>query len=231
MISGLGENILPSHVAFIMDGNRRWANKHSLATELGHKEGYQRFKEIVDKAFELGVRTVTVYAFSTENWNRSDDEVSGIMNLARYVIKNDIGSYKKRKVKVNIIGETDMLPLDIQEQITSIESETEKENNNVINIAFSYGSRAEIVRAACMAVDNNLEITEESIGANLYTGGQTDPDLIIRTGGQPRLSNFLLWQAAYSEIYFTDSLWPDFDVKELMKSFEFYSKIKRNFGK
>ncbi|MEI6266896.1 MAG: polyprenyl diphosphate synthase [bacterium] len=231
MISGLGENILPSHVAFIMDGNRRWAKKHSLATELGHKEGYQRFKEIIDKSFELGVRTVTVYAFSTENWNRSDDEVSGIMNLARYVIKNDIASYKKRNVKVNIIGETDMLPVDIQEQIATIESETEKKNSNVINIAFSYGSRSEIVRAACIAADNNLEITEESIGANLYTGGQTDPDLIIRTGGQPRLSNFLLWQAAYSEIYFTDSLWPDFDVKELMKSFEFYSKIKRNFGK
>jgi undecaprenyl diphosphate synthase len=225
------KSMIPRHVAFIMDGNRRWAKKHNLPTEAGHKAGYDRFKEVVDYAFSLGVEYVTVYAFSTENWKRTESEVSGIMSLARYVANNEISKYAERNIRVNIIGHKTDLPLDLQKKIEEVESDTSGDDGGTINIAFSYGGRAEIVDAVNAAINEGLAITEETIENHLYTKGQPNPELIIRTGGSPRLSNFLMWQSVYSEIYLSDTLWPDFDGKELDKALDFYTKINRNFGR
>ncbi len=222
---------VPTHVAIIMDGNRRWAKNKGLDTNSGHREGYERFKEIVDLCFAKGVKNVTVYAFSTENWKRTEDEVGGLMNLMTFAIKNEIQNYKDRDTRVNIIGRKRNLPQNLQKELVNIESETADRRGSVLNVALSYGGRAEIVDAVNMAITKGEKITEDSISANLYTAGQPDPDLIIRTGGNPRLSNFLIWQSSYSEIYLTDVLWPDFNENELDKALAFFSDIKRNFGK
>jgi len=222
---------LPSHVAIIMDGNRRWAKEQGLATKEGHMAGFERFKEIVQLCFDRGVKYVTVYAFSTENWKRTDEEVGALMGLMTHAIKNEIKLYREKNIRVNIIGNHDDLPANLKTEIENIEKETVNKNGNVLNVAISYGGKAEIVRAAKEALVNAGEITEESLEERLYTSGQPDPELIIRTGGQHRLSNFLLWQAAYSEMYFTNALWPEFDATELDKALAFYTNIKRNFGK
>jgi undecaprenyl diphosphate synthase len=222
---------IPSHVAIIMDGNRRWAKNKGLQVNMGHKEGYERFKEIVNLCFEKGVKYVTVYAFSTENWKRSKDEVSGLMGLMSYAIKNEVQNYRERDIKVNIIGRKHDLPDNLKKELEDIESETADKKSNVLNVALSYGGKAEIVDAVNRIITNGGDVTEESISENLYTAGQPDPELIIRTGGNPRLSNFLMWQASYSEIYVTDVLWPDFNPVELDKAFVFFGEINRNFGK
>lgn len=222
---------LPSHVAIIMDGNRRWAEKKGLAVNEGHKAGYERFKEIVQLCFDCGVKYVTVYAFSTENWKRTDEEVGALMGLMTHAIKNEIQAYTDKNIRVNIIGRHEDLPNDLRLEIEKIEQETVGKNENTLNVAISYGGKAEIVDAVRKIEKMGEEITEKNIADNLYTKGQPNPDLVIRTGGQPRLSNFLMWQTDYSEIYFTDVLWPDFDSNELDKALSFYAKIKRNFGK
>lgn len=221
---------LPCHVAIIMDGNRRWAKERGVGTKDGHRAGFERFREIVQASFDRGIKYVTVYAFSTENWKRTDEEVGALMNLMTFAVKSEIKKYQESNVQVRIIGRRTDLPRDLQEELTKIEADTASKDGNVLNVAISYGGRAEIIDAVTKA-SRLGEITEDSIANNLYTAGQPDPELIIRTGGQPRLSNFLLWQAAYSEVYFTDVLWPDFNETELDKSLAFYAKIKRNFGK
>lgn len=222
---------LPSHVAIIMDGNRRWAKERGLSPQEGHKAGFERFKEIVQLLFDRGVTYVTVYAFSTENWKRTDEEVGALMGLMTHAIKNEIQNYRNKNIRVNIIGRRQDLPDDLQSELKNIEEETSSKDGNVLNVAISYGGKSEIVDAVSKIEADGGEVTEKSISDNLYTKGQPNPELVIRTGGQPRLSNFLMWQTDYSEIYFTDVLWPDFDEKELDKTLEFYAKIKRNFGK
>lgn len=222
---------LPSHVAIIMDGNRRWAKLAGIPTKDGHRAGFERFKEIVQLCFDRGIKHVTVYAFSTENWKRTDEEVGALMTLMTHAIKNEIKLYREKNIQVNIIGNHDDLPSGLKQEIENIEAETASKDENVLNVAISYGGKAEIVRAARLVVESGEEITEQAISNNLYTSGQPSPELIVRTGGQHRLSNFLLWQTDYSEIYFTDVLWPDFAPTELDSALEFYSKIKRNFGR
>jgi undecaprenyl diphosphate synthase len=221
----------PSHVAIIMDGNRRWAKSQNLTASDGHRAGFERFKEIVQLCFDKGIKYVTVYAFSTENWKRTGPEVSGLMSLMTYAIKHEIQSYKSKNIQVNVIGRREDLPKSIGKEIDKIEGETANRTENILNVAISYGGKDEIVRAANIALEKGLEITDQSITDHLYTAGQPNPDLIIRTGGEHRLSNFLLWQSDYSELYFTDVLWPDFDASELEQALAFYSNIKRNFGR
>jgi len=222
---------LPSHVAIIMDGNRRWAKDRGLVAKEGHREGFERFKEIVQLCFDKGIRNVTVYAFSTENWKRTDEEVGALMALMTHAIVNEIKQYREKNIRVNIIGNHDDLPAGLKVEVENIEAETASKDGNVLNVAISYGGKAEIVRAVKQLVAAGKEITEDTISENLYTVGQPNPELIIRTGGQHRLSNFLLWQTDYTEIYFTDVLWPDFTPSELDKALDFYTTIKRNFGR
>lgn len=221
----------PSHVAIIMDGNRRWAKEHDLPANEGHKAGFERFKEIVQLCFDKGVKYVTVYAFSTENWKRTDEEVGALMGLMTYAVKHEIQNYKKKNIRVNIIGRRSDLSPELQKDLANIEAETHNKDGNVLNVAISYGGKAEILNAVDEIIKNSESLTEESVDSHLYTAGQPNPELVIRTGGQHRLSNFLLWQTDYSEIYFTDTLWPDFDERELDKALDFFVNIKRNFGK
>jgi len=222
---------IPTHVAIIMDGNRRWAKSKGLQASFGHKEGFERFKEIVQLCFDRGVKYVTVYAFSMENWKRTEEEVTGLMGLMSHAIKNEIQDYRSKDIRVNIIGRKQDLSEDLQVEVGNIEQETADKGSNVLNVAISYSGKSEIVDSVNKIIAKGDIVTEDSISANLYTAGQPDPELIIRTGGNPRLSNFLIWQSDYSEIYFTDVLWPDFSENELDKALSFYSKIKRNFGK
>ena len=222
------------HLAIIMDGNRRWAKEHGKPAALGHQEGYKRFKEIGDLCREKGIKTVTVYAFSTENWKRDEEEVNDLMNLLSFALNQEISRLDKQNVRVKIIGRRDDLSRDLQDSIARAEEQTKENDGGDLNIAISYGGREEITNAVKKIAASGLapeSITEEIVEKNLYTCGQEDPDLLIRCGGQNRLSNFMLWQSAYTEIYFTDVLWPDFDEKELDKALEFFDKTKRNFGK
>ena len=222
------------HLAIIMDGNRRWAKDNNLPAALGHREGYKRFREIGDLCRQKGIRTITVYAFSTENWKRNDEEVSDLMDLLRFALNQEIGRLDKENIRVRIIGRRDDLSQDLQDLIARAEEQTKDNDSGDLNIAISYGGREEITNAVKKIVASGIapeSINEETVEKNLYTAGQNDPDLLIRCGGQKRLSNFLLWQLAYSEIYFTDVLWPDFDAAELEKALEFFDKTKRNFGK
>lgn len=214
-----------------MDGNRRWAKKRGLPVIEGHRQGYERFKEIVEYSRQKGVQTVTVYAFSTENWKRTEEEVRGLMDLLRFGIKSEQNRLKKENFRIKIIGRVTDLPVDIQESIQLAETDTAENTGGQLNIAISYGGQAEIVDAVNKALEEGQKISEKTISEHLYTAGQTNPDLIIRTGGERRLSNFLLWQSSYAELYFTDILWPDFAPVELDKAIEYFTKIKRNFGK
>lgn len=228
-----GNNSLPKHVAVIMDGNRRWAKSRGKPAVSGHREGYKNFVEIGEKCRNKGINTLTVYAFSTENWKRDKDEVEGLLDLLRESIKKETNRLEKENIRLKMIGRIKDLPEDLQEAILDGEKRTKDCTGGDLNVALSYGGRAEIVDAVQKLLNSGKkidEITEESISENLYTSGQPEPDLIIRTGGTKRLSNFLMWQSAYSEVYFSDTLWPDFNEAELDKALEFYANVKRNFG-
>jgi undecaprenyl diphosphate synthase len=228
---------MPEHVAIIMDGNGRWAQDKSLPRMAGHNAGMQTIKEIVKASSSLGVRHLTVYAFSTENWKRSTEEVSGIFKLIVIYMEKELRELHENNVKVRILGDYEKLPADA---VKSLKRSLETTKNNTglqFNIALNYGGRDEILRAvkklAADVQDRKLgaeELTEEMISDNLYTAGIPDPDLIIRTSGEMRLSNYLLWQCAYSEFVFTDVLWPDFDRAEYEKMIEVYQNRKRRFG-
>lgn len=228
---------IPSHVAIIMDGNGRWASKRMLPKKAGHKAGAQTLEDISRAAIDLGIKYLTVYAFSTENWKRSNEEVSGIMDLLRSYLKNYINRAKKDDVRVKIIGDITRLDKDIQEQIVELEKLTSNKNKMTLNIALNYGGRDEIVRAVkkisecvkngSLSVD---DITEQTIYNALDTCGMPDPELLIRTSGEERISNFLLWQIAYSEFSFTDKLWPDFNKDDLIKAIFDYQNRERRFG-
>ena len=228
------KNKLPRHVAIIMDGNGRWAKERGFSRNEGHKKGSEVVKKITNYAEKLGIEYLTVYAFSTENWKRPQDEVDGLMNLLRRYLKNHIKDTKKNNAKSRVIGDRIGLPQDIQNQIEELEGLTKDKSGICINIAINYGGRDEIIRACRHMIEARVEpnaLNEELFESFLDTKGIPDPDLMIRTSGEMRTSNYLPWQLAYSEFYFTPCLWPDFTTKEFDKALEEYSNRKRRFGK
>ena len=215
------------HIAFIMDGNGRWAKRRSLPRKAGHKQGAIAFEKIVKACNKLGISTVTVYAFSTENWKRPKDEVDAIISLLNsYIDRVNLND----DIRYVFLGDKCVLDEELRTRMLKIENATVN-CTNTLNIAFNYGGRAELVNAFNEMVKAGIkEITESDVDKYLYTNASPDPDLIVRTANEIRLSNFLLWQCAYSEFYFTDVLWPDFDENELYKAVTEFYKRKRNFG-
>ena len=238
-VGEMGEKTpMPVHVAVIMDGNGRWAEMKGVPKLLGHNQGTIAMENIVRKADDMGIRYLTVYAFSTENWKRSSEEIGGIFRLLVKFVKTELRELKERNVKVNILGDWhDRIPEDAIASIRKTLESTQKNTGLVFDIALNYGSRTEIVRGVNKLLserDRGEQITEEDISASLFTGDENgnipDPDLIIRTSGEERLSNFLLWQAAYSEFAFTDTLWPDFMPEEFESIIEEYRTRERRYG-
>lgn len=228
---------IPDHVAIIMDGNGRWAKKQGVPRLAGHDAGMKAMKEIVKRSSVLGVKHLTVYAFSTENWKRSEEEVGGIFNLLIVYVDRELRELNDNNVKVNIIGDRKALSKKVNASIDKALSRTAQNDGMNFNIALNYGSRAEITGAvkeiAQNVKDGKLDVEDidnEVINSNLLTAGIPDPDVIIRTSGEKRLSNFLLWQAAYSEFIFTDILWPDYTPAEYELSIIEYQNRKRRFG-
>ncbi len=233
----LSEMNIPEHVAIILDGNGRWAKKRMLPRTAGHYQGAKVVEQICEDADSLGIKYLTVYAFSTENWNRPQDEVDTLMKLLRNYLSNCIERANANNMKVRVIGERGRLSEDIRTKIDELE-ECSKANTGLnFTIALNYGSRDEILRAVKNIISDvkngvtDKEITEKTISEYLDTKEIPDPDLLIRTSGEERLSNFMLWQLAYTEFYFTDVLWPDFNKKELIKAIEKYNTRDRRFGK
>lgn len=222
---------VPRHLAIIMDGNGRWAKSRLLPRSVGHQHGYSRMVGLLERAYDLGVEYVTLYALSTENLNRPQEELNGLYELLRTRFADSMRRVCARGVRLRVIGEVGLLPPDVQEILRNAERETEQFSGKCLNLALAYGSRAEIVRAANEAVRAGELLTEESLSARLDTHGQPDPDLIIRTGKEKRLSNFLLYQGAYAELYFSDKMFPDFSDKDLDAAFVEYAKRTRRFGK
>ena len=218
------------HIAFIMDGNGRWATSRSLPREAGHVKGAAAFKNVVHICDDFGIETLTVYAFSTENWKRPEREINAIMDLLESNISEAVRDDKKNNAKYRFLGDKNALGETFAKRCTELEKLTEN-NRLLLNIALNYGSRAEITNAVNRLIaEGKKSVTEDDISSALYTAHCPDPDLIVRSAGEFRLSNFLLWQAAYSEIYVTDTLWPDFDRNEVAKAIVDFSKRKRNFG-
>ncbi len=216
-----------SHIAFIMDGNGRWAKSRGLPRSLGHKQGAIAFEKIVRECSRLGIKTVTVYAFSTENWRRPKEEVDAIMALLSDYIERAQTEDGTRYV---FLGDKSVLSDDLRTKMMELERSSEN-REYTLNIAFNYGGRAELVNAFNeLAREGKDNITENDVSAHLYTRSSKDPDLIVRTANEYRISNFLLWQCAYSELYFTDVCWPDFDEKQLHKAIKSFYQRKRNFG-
>lgn len=229
---------IPNHVAIILDGNGRWAKKRMMPRNYGHAKGAKAVEQICEDAYNIGINYLTVYAFSTENWKRPRDEVDALMKLLSDYLEDSLNRATKNNMCVKVIGDKTALSIDLQEKIEKLETVTKDNTGLHFTIALNYGSRDEIVRAIRkIAADVKNEklgvedITEQVYADYLDTKGIPDPDLLIRTSGEERLSNYLLWQLAYTEFYFTDCLWPDFDKKELLKAIVEYTKRDRRFGK
>ena len=228
---------MPKHIAIIMDGNRRWARAQGKPASFGHKAGAKTLEKIVRYANKIGLEYITVYAFSTENWKRSQEEVSTLMGILRWYLKDCVKKSMKNNVRCRVIGRKEELSPDIVQSIENLEEKTKNNTGLNFTIAINYGGRDEITRAVKkIAADvkagkiNPDDITEQTITDNLDTRELPDPDLLIRTSGEQRLSNYLPWQLAYTEFYFTDTYWPDFSKEELIKAFEKYNKRERRFG-
>lgn len=231
------ERKIPVHVAIIMDGNGRWAKKRGLPRTAGHAQGARTVEQILEDADHMGIRYLTVYAFSTENWSRPDSEVKALMNLLRTYMKTSLAKCARNNVRIRVIGDKSRLDKDLQDSIANLEKETASNTGIGFQIAINYGSRDEIVRAVQAAAQKVStgelrpeDITEAAISDSLDTAGIPDPDLLIRTGGEQRISNFLLWQTAYSELYFCDAAWPDFNKNELEKAVDAYNNRERRYG-
>lgn len=230
-------NNLPKHIAIIMDGNRRWARQRGLDPKLGHKEGVKALENIALYANEIGLKYLTVYAFSTENWKRAEDEVGALMILLQTYLERFSKKADSENIKIVVLGDITVLNNALRKEIEEAVEKTKNNTGLVLNIAFNYGGRAELVRATKQIAEKvkngemNLEdITEDTISNSLYTAGEPDPDLVIRTGGELRTSNFLPWQIVYSEYYFTQKYWPDFDGEALLEAIEEFQKRNRRFG-
>ena len=226
------------HIASIMDGNRRWAKARGLPIIAGHEKGAKTLTEVAKAAKDLGIKYITVYAFSTENWKREKSEVEGLMNLLRKYLKESFKELEENNARIMFIGERDMLASDIVADMEKIENRTAKNEGITLCVALSYGGRQEIVAAtrkiAELAQNGGLnikDIDEKKFSDMLYTKDLPDPDLLIRTSGEERISNFLLWQLSYSEFYFSDTLWPDFSKEELVKIIDEYKNRERRYGK
>lgn len=231
-------NRVPLHVAVIMDGNGRWAKARSKNRLAGHNEGAKALKNVLEACGELGVKYLTVYAFSTENWNRPKEEVNGLMELLVTSISKELPQFKKHGIKVNILGQLDRLPSQVQLAVNNVIRQTQKNDKLVFNVALSYSGRWEILNAVNNLIKDvksgkltSKEIDDELFKQYLTTKDIPDPDLLIRTSGEIRISNFLLYQLAYSELYFTDILWPDFSKEQFYKAVYDYQKRERRFGK
>ena len=232
-----GGAAIPRHIAIIMDGNGRWAKARGLPRNLGHRKGVDAVREVVKACPDLGIEYLTLYAFSTENWKRPASEVSGLMDLLRIFIRSELEQLRRNGVRVRVIGNRDKLPADIVKLVEEAEAKTLDNSRLTLIIALSYGSQDELAQAARRLAEAALrgEIKPEQIDAgmierNLLTVGIPDPDLLIRTSGEQRLSNFMLWQVAYSELVFTDTLWPDFGRAELAEAIAEYGRRERRYG-
>lgn len=231
------ELTIPNHVAIILDGNGRWAKKRGLPRNYGHTQGSKVVEQICEDAYKIGVKYLTVYAFSTENWKRPKDEVEAIMKLLRSYLKTSIKTSQKNNMKVRVLGDKTKLSQDIQESINFLEESSKNNTGLNLQVAINYGGRDELIRAIRSL---SLDVKEHTIDVNdidettiedyIDTKGIPDPDLLVRTSGESRLSNFMLWQMAYTEFYFTDILWPDFNKVELMKAIEYYNSRTRKYG-
>lgn len=226
------------HIAIIMDGNRRWAKEKHLPSAMGHSKGVEALKKTLKACHSYGIEYLTVYAFSTENWNRSQEEVSFLMNLLANTIKNELLELDENDVRIKFIGDIEALNPDLQAILRNSEEKTKDNNGVKLQIAFNYGSRMEITKA-CKKIATSVQegtlniddINENTISVNLFTSEIPDPDLLIRTGGEKRISNYLMWQCAYSEIYVTDTFWPEFDKNSLADAVFEYGRRTRRFGK
>jgi undecaprenyl diphosphate synthase len=224
---------LPSHVAMIMDGNGRWAAQRHLPRVEGHRAGINSVRDVVETSARLGIEVLTLYAFSMENWKRPRAEVNTLMMLLKRYIRLEIGALNKNNIRFRVIGRIDDLAPDVQTELELGIRQTEKNTGMLFNIALNYGGRAEIVDAARRAIAAGIPpeaLDERQFGEFLYTAGQPDPDLLIRTSGEMRVSNFLLWQIAYAEIWVTDTLWPDFRRRDLLQAIVAYQKRDRRYG-
>lgn len=226
---------IPQHIGIIMDGNRRWAKKRGLGADEGHEAGTKNLEKIVDRARELGIKHLTVYTLSTENWRqRSKKEVKGIFNLLLRVVKEKKEEYKKRGIRLFVLGNFQALPRKVARAIEQMLKVVLRHERMKVNVALNYGGRDEIVKAIKEIIKEGVpveKVNEKLVAKHLYTNGQPDPDLIIRTGGEVRLSNFLIWQMSYAELYFTDTLWPDFGPQQFNAAIAEYHRRKRNYGK
>ena len=225
---------IPAHVGIIMDGNGRWAEQRGLPRIEGHRRGAERSKEIIDVSQELGIKCLTLYAFSTENWQRPQSEVTILMKILESYLKNEFSALIRKNVVFRAIGEIWRLPENIQALIRTIEEKSANNNGMHLVAALSYSGRSEIVRAVKKIMDAHInpeDLTENFFSSQLDTAGLPQPDLIIRTSGERRLSNFLLWQSAYAELYFADTLWPDFDREEFILAIQDFQSRDRRFGK
>ncbi len=229
---------LPRHVAIVMDGNGRWAKERRKPRIYGHKVGADSVREIVEMTREIGIGHLTLYAFSTENWNRPEQEVYGLMNILKSYLVSELSRMEKNEIRLNCLGETNKLPETVRQTLEDTIRRTAGNDKMVLNLALSYGARDEICLAvkniAQLCLDQKLkpeQIDHQFLSDQLYTAGQPDPDLLIRTGGEQRLSNFLLWQASYAEIYFTETMWPEFRKKAYHEALLDYQSRERRFGK
>jgi undecaprenyl diphosphate synthase len=225
--------VVPAHIAIIMDGNGRWATARHLPRMAGHREGTENLRRIITACVEFGIKYLTIYAFSTENWKRPKDEVSGLMQIMADALEKEVGELNKQGVRINHIGRLEKLDASLRQGIINAVELTKNNNRLILNVAWNYGGRDEIVYAVQEIVKKGFkpeEITELTIAEHLFTRSIPDPDLVIRTSGEQRISNFLTWQSAYSEWYFTETLWPDFDKEELRKAIVDFGDRSRRFG-
>ncbi len=230
-------NKLPRHIAIIMDGNGRWAKQHTMGRIRGHKKGAQAVRTTVTACREIGIQYLTLFAFSSENWGRPDEEVNALMSLLEDYLEKETPTLQKQQIRLNSIGNIEKLYPPVRKKLLDVMKLTEQNDKMVLNLALSYGSRDEMVMAIQKMISDSQkgklaidDINQDLVGRYLYTDGMPDPDLLIRTSGEYRISNFLLWQLAYTELYFTDVLWPDFKKDDLLKAITVYQRRERRFG-
>ena len=221
---------IPAHIAFIMDGNGRWAKRRLMPRKYGHKMGVEALKRVIAACEKLGIKEVSFYALSTENWSRPKDEIDALLAMIKKFADEEMKEYVDKNYRIRFMGELHRLPQETQNALESIARAAENNTGIVVNIGINYGGRDEIARAAQKAAESGLPVTAEAINANLDTAGMSDPDVIVRCAGEKRLSNFMLWQCAYSEFVFIDDFWPDFNEQTVLRIISEYSGRERRFG-
>lgn len=233
----IDKNNLPQHIAIIMDGNGRWAKQHAMGRIRGHKKGAQAVRTVVTACREIGIQYLTLFAFSSENWGRPNEEINALMSLLGDYLDKEVSTLQKQEIRLTTIGNIERLYPPVKEKLLEVKKLTEHNRKMVLNLALSYGSRDEIISAIKKMIIDNMsgkldidDIDNDTVGRYLYTNNIPDPDLLIRTSDEYRISNFLLWQLAYTELYFTDVLWPDFKKDDLLKAIAVYQRRERRFG-